>query len=313
MKSIAGVFVLSFATAACSGSAVPAGSFAGATTAGYAAANYKMLLGFDGTDGSDPTASLINLHGTLYGTTYTGGMYNDGTVFTISTTGTERVLHSFGNGSDGSEPFGGLVALDGKMYGTTFRGGGPKNEGIVFSVNPEGKEQVLYSFGLGRGSAAFIDGRNPEATLTVFNGALIGTTYNGGKKNGGAVFSITAAGDESLLYSFGSAGDGAHPYAGVLALDGTLYGATSAGGANGHGALFSLRGGRERVLYSFRGGSDGSRPYGQLVAIHGTLYGTTYKGGAAPYAGLTDLNGMLYGATAAGGATNLGTVFALSP
>jgi uncharacterized repeat protein (TIGR03803 family) len=239
MKSFAGVFILSFA--------MPAGSFGGANIAGYAAANYRTLLGFDGTDGSDPTASLISLHGTLYGTTYTGGRYNDGTVFTISTTGKERVLHSFGNGSDGSEPFGGLVALDGKMYGTTYRGGA-KNEGIVFSVNPEGKERVLYNFDLGRGSAAFIDGRNPEATLTVFDGTLIGTTYNGGKKNAGAVFSITTAGEESLLYSFGSAGDGAHPYAGVLALNGTLYGVTPAGGANGHGALFALRGGQERVL-----------------------------------------------------------------
>ena len=132
---------------------------------------------------------------------------------------------------------------------------------------------VLYNFGLGHGSAAFVDGRNPEATLTVFNGALIGTTYNGGKKSAGAIFSITTAGDESLLYSFGSAGDGAHPYAGVLALNGTLYGATSAGGANGHGALFDLHGGQERVLYSFRGGSDGARPDGQLVALNGTLTG----------------------------------------
>src|ERR1700728_3134390 len=99
MRPIGGVFALSFALVACSGAAFPAGvlggSRGGAPAAGDVAANYKTLLGFDGADGSDPTASLIILRGTLYGTTYTGGTYNDGTVFSISTSGKEHVLHSF--------------------------------------------------------------------------------------------------------------------------------------------------------------------------------------------------------------------------
>jgi uncharacterized repeat protein (TIGR03803 family) len=36
-----------------------------------------------GTDGRNPYAGLINAKGTLYGTTYAGGAYGDGTVFSI--------------------------------------------------------------------------------------------------------------------------------------------------------------------------------------------------------------------------------------
>ena len=144
MKSIGSVFALSFAMVGCSGLAIPTGSPAAPTSTGDVAANYKTLVDFDGGDGSDPTARLIVLKGALYGTTYTGGTYDDGTVFSISTAGKERVLHSFRNGVDGSEPFGGLVALGGRMYGTTFRGGAT-NAGIVFSIDTEGTERVIYN------------------------------------------------------------------------------------------------------------------------------------------------------------------------
>jgi uncharacterized repeat protein (TIGR03803 family) len=68
--------------------------------------------------------ALINGNGTLYGTTGSSGSYfNWGTVFSISTTVTERVLHSFNNnGSDGIYP-GDLIDVKGTLYGTTGEGG----------------------------------------------------------------------------------------------------------------------------------------------------------------------------------------------
>ena len=47
-------------------------------------------------DGANPVASLIDVKGKLYGTTYSGG-FNQfyGTVFRLSMSGNEKVLHSF--------------------------------------------------------------------------------------------------------------------------------------------------------------------------------------------------------------------------
>jgi uncharacterized repeat protein (TIGR03803 family) len=57
----------------------------------------KVLYSFGSTsgDGSYPLAELTRLNGKLYGTTYYGGACNDGTVFSITLSGKEKVLHSF--------------------------------------------------------------------------------------------------------------------------------------------------------------------------------------------------------------------------
>ncbi len=96
----------------------------------------KVLHSFGrGSDGSTPQASLIDVKGTLYGTTSSGGTYGDGTVFSIRTTGKEKVLHSFGSGSDGSTPQASLIDIKGTLYGTTSRGG-THGDGTVFALTP---------------------------------------------------------------------------------------------------------------------------------------------------------------------------------
>jgi uncharacterized repeat protein (TIGR03803 family) len=94
-----------------------------------------VLLSFDNTNGSAPEASLINVKGTLYGTTSAGGAYGGGTVFSISTTGKEKVLHSFSGSSDGMEPSASLLNVKGTLYGTTFTSGKYGN-GTVFALTP---------------------------------------------------------------------------------------------------------------------------------------------------------------------------------
>ena len=46
-----------------------------------AADRETVLHSFQGTDGSAPTAALIDMHGKLYGTTSSGGASASGTVF----------------------------------------------------------------------------------------------------------------------------------------------------------------------------------------------------------------------------------------
>ncbi len=84
-------------------------------------------------------ASLIDVEGTLYGTTAGGGKYGGGTVFSITTTGTKHILHNFGTaiGTDGSDPEASLIYVNGTLYGTTAAGGGPHGK--------LGEEQSLAS------------------------------------------------------------------------------------------------------------------------------------------------------------------------
>ena len=239
-----------------------------------------------------PYASLINVSGTLYGTTYYGGTHNAGTIFSISTAGSVHVLYSFGSRFDGANPVANLVNVGGKLYGTTLFGG-RYGGGTVFTVSTTGKEHRLHSFG-----STSSDGHWPSAGLIEVKGTLYGTTEEGGAYAAGTVFSITTSGTEHVLHSFGSGSDGDVPSGGLIDVSGTLYrgtlyGTTFEGGASGDGTVFSITtDGTEQVLHSFGGGFDGEEPWASLIDVNGTLYGTTEAGGY-PY--------------------NDGTVFALSP
>jgi uncharacterized repeat protein (TIGR03803 family) len=92
-----------------------------------------------GSDGVVPEGSLLEVSGTLYGTTSGGGQYadqsggNGGTIFSISASGDEEILHSFGKGNDGQYPEAGLIGLNGTLFGTTVWGG-RGGFGNVFSL-----------------------------------------------------------------------------------------------------------------------------------------------------------------------------------
>jgi uncharacterized repeat protein (TIGR03803 family) len=57
--------------------------------------------------------------GNLYGTTFRGGPYQNGTVYQVDPSGNETLLHSFTGGADGGYPAAGLVMdAAGNLYGT---------------------------------------------------------------------------------------------------------------------------------------------------------------------------------------------------
>jgi uncharacterized repeat protein (TIGR03803 family) len=243
------------------------------TTSGKERVLYEF--GSHGNDGVLPSAGLLNVNGTLYGTTRYGGASNYGTVFTITPAGKETVLYSFKAGSDGAWPQGDLINVNGTLYGTTFAGG-TSGYGTLYSLTTSGKEAVLYTFGLRP------DGELPNGDLVNVNGTLYGTTEKGGVGLG-TVFAITTSGQTDWLYSFlGKPGDGASPHAGLVNLNGSLYGTTSSGGATNHGTVFSITtSGTEAVLHNFVSGHrSGAYPDARLIKVRGTLYGTTAKGGS---------------------------------
>jgi uncharacterized repeat protein (TIGR03803 family) len=85
-------------------------------------------------DGAYPLARLTAVSGVLYGTTSSGGAAQRGTVFRMTTTGSETVLHSFTGKPDGTTPDAGLI-FSGALYGTT-KSGGTHSEGTVFTQSP---------------------------------------------------------------------------------------------------------------------------------------------------------------------------------
>jgi uncharacterized repeat protein (TIGR03803 family) len=253
------------------------------------AGSENMLHSFTGgSDGISPSEDLLDVNGTLYGTTLFGGgsgcQYGDGcgTVYRLSTAGIEKILYRFAGGSDGVEPMG-LTYANGRLYGTTFGGGGlgcasRGGCGIVYSLSTTGSEKVLHRFG------RHFDGQNPHGELVAINGTLYGTTLRGGSYFNGIVFAISATGNERILHNFGASGpDGLGPSAGLLDVQGRLYGTTGRGGSLGGGAVYTISTtGAEKVIYSFDGDkSNGNTPNTALIEINGALYGTMLRGGAS--------------------------------
>jgi uncharacterized repeat protein (TIGR03803 family) len=154
---------------------------------------YSNLHSFAGypTDGWLPQAALVqSSDSNLYGTTDFGGADNDGTVFRISPSGSETILHSFGvNPNDGDLPWAGLVqGSDGNFYGTTYGGGTNSCScGTVFRISPSGTETTLYSFVGSPSDGATL----PDGLVQGSDGNFYGTTEYGGTTNAGTVFKLS--------------------------------------------------------------------------------------------------------------------------
>jgi uncharacterized repeat protein (TIGR03803 family) len=260
-----------------------------------------VIYSFKGPpDAGWPQFALLNLNGTLYSTTQGGGagcVSGDGcgTVFGVTTSGSEHVVYSFKGGSDGATPFASLIAVNGKLYGTTYGGGSTRCAGgcgTVFEVNTAGRERILHRF---KGYPH--DGENPIGPLVAVNGELYGTTWGGGSGCNfgcGTIFAISASGTERVLHNFNGAPDGGYPEGGLVDVGGKLYGTTIAGGtsgacpkAGGCGTFFRLglfsTDESYSVIYSFVGGRNSAEPNGGLLPLNGLFYGTAAGGDRCGY------------------------------
>ncbi len=245
---------------------------------------YSVLKSFTGAsgDGSKPYAGLVEgTNGALYGTTYWGGNTNQGAVFKLNKDGGGFTLLKSYSGSltnydvNGRKPFAGLLLCsDGFFYGTTRRGGS-NDSGTVFKLDHSGSNFTVLHWFTNNGDGIYPHARLLEGT----NGALFGTTHNGGISNVGTVFTLNKDGSGyTVLTNFDiTFGNGYWPEAGLVqAADGLLYGTTYGGGANNYGTVFKLNpdGSGLTVVQSFSlSGGDGRHPSAAIEASDGAVTG----------------------------------------
>jgi uncharacterized repeat protein (TIGR03803 family) len=302
----------------------------------YGAPVATAIASFNGVNGSTPFGGLIaDTAGNLYGTTYSGGANDQGTVFRVDY-GTNAIttLATF-NGANGARPYDGLIIdTAGNLYGTT-QSGGANAFGTVFRV--DAGTNTLTTLASFDGA----NGREPLASLIADTaGNLYGTTQLGGASDQGTVFRLGAGVNTiTTLVNFNGA-NGREAVAGLIAdAAGNLFGATNSGGANNVGTVFRIDAGTSTLttLATFNG-ANGSYPRADLYSdVFGNLYGTTQLGGPnnfgtvyridagtnalttlatfdglngrEPQAGLiADAAGNLYGSTSLG-PNNRGSIF----
>jgi uncharacterized repeat protein (TIGR03803 family) len=141
-----------------------------------------------GEGGYDPSSGLVmGADGTLYGTTYLGGSFGYGTVFSLTPPAQPggswigRRLYAFKGGSDGrgSSGYSTLaIAPDGVLYGDTRFGGGTGCDGlgcgVLYQLTPPlvsgalWSEKVLHAFSGG------VDGSDPTGITLDPAGVLYG-------------------------------------------------------------------------------------------------------------------------------------------
>ena len=261
---------------------------------------------FNFTNGSLPNLFTQGTDGNFYGTTRAGGAHNLGVVYKMTPAGKITVIHDFaGYPTDGNIPVGPLVqGNDGNFYGSTYLGGA-SNVGSVFKISASGNFTLLYSFkGYGFG-----DGALPYTGLTLgTDGNFYGSTANGGTKNAGALYKLTSAGTESILYSFCSVtcNDGYYPEVPLVQdTNGKFYG-NSSGNSLGGAVFYSL----DMGLKAFAGLVTWTGKTGKTIGILGQgLTGTTsvkFNGTSAAFNASSDT--FLTATVPAGATTGFVTV-----
>ncbi len=260
------------------------------TKSGNNFSGVTTLLSFNGTNGANPTSSLLaDAAGDLFGTASFGGANNDGAVFELVKNGnsySSTLIASFDVA--GAQPRDSLIMdSSGDLFGTIERGG-TSNQGEVFEITKTANGYSSTPTML----AAFngIDGATPSFSGLTMDAAgnLFGATFFGGTANDGEVYEIvkTANGYDSTptaLASFNGP-NGMFPE-GKLLIDaaGNLFGTASQGGPNNGGTVFEISkingaySSMPTVLATFSGGGD---PFGGLIFdAAGNLLGTTPVGG----------------------------------
>jgi len=284
----------------------------------------------------------------LYGTTYGGGKYGNGTVFSYNlSTSKESVLINFDT-LNGMGPLGNLAydTESQQLYSFTYNGG-KYNSGTMFSYDPStGKDSTVITF-------KDTNGRWPgQGSLTEYNDKFYGMTNGGGLYGFGVLFCYDPlTGRDSTLINFDTtAGKEYGPLGSNLVLypaNGLLYGMTYSGGTNGAGCIFSFNPvtGKDTVVVNLDNDNGAQPQEGTLIynKSNGLLYGVTSNGGtynngvlfsynpltgkdsvminfnvlngSNPYGGvmLDTLNGLIYGLTNSGGLYSLGILYSLDP
>ena len=261
--------------------------------------NYRVLHSFDATEGSSPLAGLVlGDDGVLYGSTWIGGRFGQGSLFRIGRDGSGfALLKHFGDGAaDGRQPTHALLqGKDGRLYGVTSLGG-TFDKGTAFVLNKDGTGfSRLRNFG-----ATAADGSQPSSPLVQnLDGTLYGATTEGGTgglgaaDGNGTVYRLKPDGTGyAVVYRFrGDGEEGRFPAGAIwLSSQGFLFGSTVEGGFYGTGTVYRIRtsGVEYKLLWSPTSGPH----------IDGSFEFETFSEGIFPAGGiLGDGTGWLYSST----------------
>jgi uncharacterized repeat protein (TIGR03803 family) len=207
-------------------------------------------------DGAHPFGFVTEgADGKIYGSTYDGGAWSNGTFYRCNKDGSNYEIINVGynvyrtdykNGNNTTIFFSlnltypwGNVAQDrqGRIYMVSLYGGVNNLGGVARMDADGGNYQILHS-----GIAA--DGYYPIRGLVVIDNNVYGTYRNGAIGAYGSIFKInTTTSVFSTLYSFPvTLAEGGNPWAG-LSYDGTdLFGTTILGGGSGKvGTIFKIK------------------------------------------------------------------------
>jgi uncharacterized repeat protein (TIGR03803 family) len=270
-------------------------------SAAVAQAGETVIHRFNKTQGSGPLSGLTSdSAGNLYGTTYSGGAANCGTVFELSPssggTWTEAVLYSFTGCTQVTQTPRGTLAIDktGNLFGVLQ---GYFTSGLIFELlkgaNGTWSYTVVHNFGSNEG--------DPNVDLTWDSaGNLYGTTSLDSTGFDGEAFELSSqpggSWKETVLYSFNYSNAVSGPNAGVIFdSKGNLYGPYF-GGSAGFGGVYELS------------------PQANGTWMLTVVYNFTSATGGGPYSKLTfDTSGNLYGTANQAGPLFVGEVFKLTP
>jgi len=241
---------------------------------------YQILKRFLGSDdGGDPYGGLtLATNGLLYGANIRGGPNGYGVIFRFERSGSGfTVLTNFSNNSIGFQCMGGMMqASDGALYGTAVAGG-TGGVGTVFTLGLDGRGfRAIKSFDGGNGSYPH------ERLIQGLDGALYGSTSQGGNRSGGTLFKLNldGTGFATLRHFPGKNGDGSWPVGALVqSPNGILYGVTSQGGTYGAGIMYQISpdGTGYTILYNFQGTPLAGLMLASDGAFYDTMYGLIYS------------------------------------
>lgn len=225
-----------------SGGAKNSGTFFKISTGGMEKSLYSF--GSKAEDGQKPESPLIHVGGKFYSTTAFGGVGpigGNGTIYSVTLGGKEKLLYQFKSKSDGDCNFGcRLTNVGGVLYGTAEHGGS-NGVGSVFSLTKAGVFKTLFTSSPKNGTV----GGYPIGALTNVGGLLYGTMSlnQSSKGTNGTLFSITKSGKLNVVYTFSGGNDAAVPSSTLLWIGNTLYGTSNKGGGSANaGTIYSITG-----------------------------------------------------------------------
>ena len=143
------------------------------STASMKTVLHRFGSGSYANDGVDPVRELIEVKSLLYGATYIGGKCGSGSIYSITTTGTESIVPALRSGREFNR-VAGLVNLNGTLYGTT-QYGRSTSDGTLQRYHRRDVIKTLHNF-----TNSPNDGAEPAAPLLDVKGTLYGTTVYGG-------------------------------------------------------------------------------------------------------------------------------------